>query len=186
MKVLLINGSPHKDGHCYTAADATRKLLGEQGIETEIFWITNNDAHGCLGCYRCLENDRCVQDDDICNILADKMQEADGILVVTPVYFGGPNSKLAMLFDRIFYSRCVKNQLFAGKPGGVISVCDTMGGETSMQGITRYFATSQMPVISCMGFPTLTMKMIEEDNQRYHTVISAMADNMARRLGICG
>ncbi len=179
MKVLLINSSPNQGGHCACAAEDLAARLRTHQIESELFWLGQGDIRGCLSCYRCLEIDRCVQESDCVNELAEKMLAADGIIVCAPVYFGGPNGALCNAFDRIFYSRTVKNQLFRGKPAGAITVCNTMGAETALMGIYRYFSTCQMPIVSGIGFPTLTMAMTEEKNDRYHTVINAIADNMA-------
>ncbi len=183
MKVLIINSSPNKNGHNDKVAHSIREALKDRGVDSEIFWLGKGDIRGCLSCYRCMEIDRCIQDSDIVNGLAEKMIAADGILVCAPVYFGGPNGALCNAFDRIFYSRTVKDQLLAGKPAGAVTVCNTMGAETALMGIYRYYNTAQMPIIGNMGYPTLFMKGIEEESERFHTVVNAVADNMARRLG---
>ncbi len=182
MKVLLINASPHENGHNAEAAHTMAERLEAHGIDSEICWLGKGDIRGCLGCDTCMRTGRCVQDDDIVNELAEKMIAADGIITFAPVYFGGPNGALCNAFDRIFYSRCVKDQRLAGKPGGAVTVCNTMGAETALMGIYRYYNTSQMPIVSAMGFPTLTMEMVRTKNERYFTVINAVADNMAKML----
>lgn len=178
MKVLLLNSSPHEKGHNYTAVSAIRDRIREKGMDAEIVWLGNRIIHGCLGCDNCMKIDRCVQDDDIINRLREKILDANALIVSAPVYFGGPNGNLCNAFDRIFYSRCVKDQLFRGKPRAAVTVCNTMGGETALMGIHRYFLTSQMPVASGMGFTTLTMKMCEEKNERFFTVVNRVADNI--------
>ncbi|MCR5373117.1 MAG: flavodoxin family protein [Solobacterium sp.] len=182
MKVLLINASPHEHGHNHTAAAETAVRLKEHGIGSEIYWLGQSEVHACLGCDACMKIDRCIQDDDQVNALAEKMIAADGFIVFAPVYFGGPNGALCNAFDRIFYSRTVKNQLFHGKPGGAVTVCNTMGAETALMGIYRYYNTCQMPIVSAMGFPTLTMEMVRTKNERFYTVVNAVADNMAELL----
>ena len=182
MKVLLINASPHEHGHNDIAAQAMAARLKTHGIDREIYWLGKGEIHGCLGCDTCMKIDRCVQDDDLVNELAERMIASDGIITFAPVYFGGPNGALCNAFDRIFYSRCVKDQLLHGKPGGAVTVCNTMGAETALMGIYRYYNTSQMAIVSAMGFPTLTMQMVNEKNERFYTVINAVADNMAELL----
>ncbi len=179
MKVLIVNGSPHEKGHNYTAAARIAARLGEKGIETEIYWLGKKEVKACLGCDACMKIDECVQDSDDINNLAEKIEQADGLITCAPVYFGGPNGALCNAYDRIFYSRTVKNQLFAGKPAAAVTVCNTMGAETALMGIYRYYATAQMPIVGGMGYTTLTMKMCEEINERFYTVVNAVADNMA-------
>ena len=184
MKVLIINSSPNRNGHNAATAAALAERFSEKGIDSEIYWLGKGEIKGCLSCYSCLKMDRCVQDDDLVNDLADRIQASDGLVVCAPVFFGGPNGALCNAFDRIFYSRTVASQLFKGKPAAAITVCNTMGAETALMGIYRYFNTCQMPIVSAMGYPTLTMKMVEEKNERFFTVVNAVADNMAELLGV--
>ncbi len=182
MKVLIVNSSPHEKGHNFTAAENISKRLAEYGIDSEIYWLGKDEVKGCLGCDGCMKIDRCVQEVDGMNRLAEKIMAADGLITCAPVYFGGPNGALCNAYDRIFYSRTVKNQSFARKPAAAVTVCNTMGAETALMGIYRYYNTAQMPIISTMGYPTLTMKMCEEKDERFYTVVNAIADNMARLL----
>jgi len=85
MKVLLINGSPHKDGCTYTALCEVEKTLINKGIETEIIHIGNKEIRGCIGCRKCKENGKCVFD-DIVNEVALKFEKCDGLVIGSPVY----------------------------------------------------------------------------------------------------
>lgn len=106
MKVLLINGSPHKDGSTYIALEEITKTLDQEHIDWEIFHIGNKPVRGCIGCNHCRNTGTraCVFDDDICNEMIQKMLEADGIIIGSPVYYAGPNGALCALLDRVFYS----------------------------------------------------------------------------------
>ena len=77
MKVLLVNGSPHKNGCTYTALSEAAKTLNEENIETEIFWIGNKAISGCMGCKGCVQKGKCVFDDCV-NEFVEKAAEADG------------------------------------------------------------------------------------------------------------
>ena len=182
MKVLIINASPHEKGHNNIVSEELQIVFNTNNIDTELFWLGQQHVKSCLGCDMCMKLDKCVQDDDLVNDLAKKIYEADGLIVCAPVYFGGPNGNLCNAFDRIFYSHTVKNQMFEGKPAGAITICNTMGAETALMGIYRYFNTCQMPIISNTGYPTLTMKMVEEKDDRYHTVINNTVKNMINTL----
>ena len=63
MKVLLVNGGPHKEGCTYTALSEVAKELNKEGIETEIFWIGVKPISGCIACGKCFENGKCVFND---------------------------------------------------------------------------------------------------------------------------
>ena len=77
MKVLMINGSPRKDGNTSIALEEMRKIFETEGVETEIVRVGNRDARGCIACGKCSELGKCVFD-DVVNELASVFEEADG------------------------------------------------------------------------------------------------------------
>ena len=87
MKVLLVNGSPHKTGCTYTALCEVAGTLNQEGIETEIFWIGNKPVGGCIACLKCGEKKECVFNDAV-NEFRHKVYEADGFIFGTPVHYG--------------------------------------------------------------------------------------------------
>ncbi len=101
MKVLLINGSPHKEGNTYIALSEAAEQLNKQGIETEILWIGNQPVRGCVVCGTCKQkgNHRCVFNDDPCNQVIAAMEKCDGLIIGAPVYYGQPAAQ-AMGFIR--------------------------------------------------------------------------------------
>lgn len=145
MKVLLINGSPHKDGCTYTALKEVAGALERQGIKAQIFHIGTKAVHGCTACHKCNELKRCVFDDDVCNEMADLAVEADGIVIGSPVYFAGPNGALCALLDRMFVSTGGKLKF---KPGAAVVSCRRGGASAAFDRLNKYFTISQMPVVS--------------------------------------
>ena len=133
MKVLLINGSPHKEGCTYTALSEVAAQLQKHEIETEIFWIGNQPIRGCIDCRSCWGKGRCVFDDDSVNQCIQKIIQADGLVVGSPVYFGGIAGGLKCLLDRVFYAG---KDAFAHKPGNTFDQ------------LNKYFTISSMPVVS--------------------------------------
>ena len=93
MKVLLINGSPHKNGATNRILEEVAKPLNEEGIETEIIHIGSLNISGCLACRYCYENGKCVKS-DIVNDVAIKFKEADGLVIGSPVYYASANGTL--------------------------------------------------------------------------------------------
>ena len=110
LKVLLVNGSPHRNGNTFTALSEVAKALDEEGIASDIVHIGNRLVQGCIGCYKCKEKGICVFRDEAYLTLREKLAEADGIIIGSPVYFGGPAGSLCALLDRLFYSSGVPSQ----------------------------------------------------------------------------
>ena len=103
MKVIIINGSPRKDGNTSIAVGELDKVFRAEGIETEIIQIGNMDIRGCIGCASCKKNGKCVFD-DIVNETAAKFKDADGLVVASPVYYASANGTVVSFMDRLFYS----------------------------------------------------------------------------------
>ena len=120
MKVILINGSPRKEGNTYLALKECAGEIEKYDIETEIFHIGNQAVHGCIACNRCSKTGKCIFSDDVMPEMLAKMQEADGIIIGSPTYYAGPNGSLCALLDRAFYSGSHKMKY---KPGAAVAVC---------------------------------------------------------------
>lgn len=144
MKVLLINGSPHKSGSTYTALAEIEKELNKANIETEIFHIGNKPIRGCIACERC-ENNRCVFNDDITNVVLEKCESVDGLIVGSPVYYSSPNGSLIAMLDRMFYAG---NKVLQYKPAAAIVSARRAGTTASFDVLNKYFTISNMPVVS--------------------------------------
>ena len=144
MKVLLINGSPHAKGSTYTALHEMEKVFAENGIETEIFHVGNQDIRGCIACRSCRKNGKCVFDDAV-NEAAAKFEACDGLVVGSPVYYASANGTLIAFLDRLFYSTGFDKTMKVG--AGVASA--RRGGITStFAELNKYFTITGMPVAS--------------------------------------
>ncbi len=143
MKVLLINGSPHKNGCTYTALAEVAGALGENGVDSEIVWIGNGAVHGCIACGGCGKTGRCVFDDGV-NEISDKMAECDGLVVGSPVYYASPNGSVYSLLDRLF-GIC---KSLAHKPAAAVVSARRGGTTAAIDGLNKYFTIKQMPVVS--------------------------------------
>ena len=144
MKVLMINGSPRKDGNTSIALEEMRKTFEAEGVETEIFRVGNQNVRGCIACGRCGETGKCVFD-DVVNELAPKFQAADGLVVASPVYYASANATLIAVLDRLFYSSHFDKTM---KVGASV-VCARRGGcSATFDELNKYFTISNMPVAS--------------------------------------
>ncbi|MDR0811941.1 MAG: flavodoxin family protein [Paludibacter sp.] len=145
MKVLLINGSPHKDGCTFTALSEIVGELEKQGIETQIFQIGKQPIRGCVACGQCEDTGYCSYKSDIVNECIGLMRAADGIIVGSPVYYASPNGALLALLDRAFFA---SGDAFAYKPAAAIVSCRRGGSATAFDVLNKYFTISNMPVVS--------------------------------------
>lgn len=135
-KVLLVNGSPHRNGNTFTALSEVAKTLEEEGISSEIVHIGNRPVQGCIGCYKCKEKGICVFQDETYLKLRGKLEAADGIIIGSPVYFGGPSGSLCALLDRLFYS---SGGLAQYKPAASVVVCRRGGATATFDRLNKYF-----------------------------------------------
>jgi len=145
MKVLLINGSPNAAGCTFTALSEVASELEKNGVGTEIYHIGTKPVRGCTSCRGCFKTGKCGFGDDACNEMADKITEADGLVVGSPVYYSGPNGALCALLDRVFYSSAGK---FRFKPAAAVVSCRRGGASAAFDRLNKYFTISQMPVVS--------------------------------------
>ena len=144
MKVLLINGSPHAKGSTYTALHEMEKVFAENGIETEIFHVGNQDIRGCIACRSCRKNGKCVFDDAV-NEAAAKFEACDGLVVGSPVYYASANATLVAFLTRLFYScHCDKTM----KVGAAVAAARRGGLTATYDELNKFFAISGMPIAS--------------------------------------
>lgn len=144
MKVLMINGSPNEKGCTYTALSEVAAALNAEGVETEIVSIGKQAIRGCIGCGGCAGKKRCVFNDDMVNSLIEKMEQADGLIIGSPVYFASPNGNLISLLDRFFYA----GGCFAHKPAAAVASARRAGTTVTLDDLNKYFSIRQMPVVS--------------------------------------
>lgn len=149
MKVLLINGSPNKEGCTHTALSEVAGALNKEGIDTEIFWIGKKPVGGCIDCGQCRTTKKCVFD-DVVNEARIKCREADGIIFGSPVHYAGISGSMAGFMDRLFYSEMNgnKNEAFYLKPGAAVVSARRAGTLTAFDQMNKYLTIAQMPVVS--------------------------------------
>lgn len=148
MKVLLVNGSPHMEGETYKALKLVEKEIKKKGADVEWFWIGTKPVRGCIDCGKCEEKHRCIFEDDVCVELTNKMLEADGIIIGTPVYYADPNGALCAVLDRVFYSTATKGNLFKGKPVSAVATFARSGATPALDRLTKYFTYSEMIIVT--------------------------------------
>ena len=144
MKVLLINGSPKAKGNTAFALEQIADVFAAQGIETEIIHVGHQSVRGCIACGSCYKTGKCVFDDMV-NEVAPKFEEADGIVLGSPVYYASANATLIAFLDRLFYSTHFDKRM---KVGACVTVARRGGCSATFDELNKYFTISGMPVAS--------------------------------------
>ncbi|MBQ4045027.1 MAG: flavodoxin family protein [Lachnospiraceae bacterium] len=144
MKVLLLNGSPKKNGNTAIALQEMIRVFEEEGIETELMHVGNQDIRGCISCGTCAKKGKCVFDDAV-NEAAEKLRDADGLVLGSPVYYASANSTLTALCDRLFFSTPYSKLM---KVGAAVVTARRGGTTAAFDQLNKYFTISGMPVAS--------------------------------------
>lgn len=144
MKVLIINGSPRKNGNTSLAIEEMEKIFAAEGIETKAVQIGTLAIKGCLACGYCAKAGKCVTD-DIVNELAADFEQADGLVIASPVYYASANGTLVSALDRLFYSTHFDKTM---KVGASVAVARRGGCSATFDEMNKYFTICGMPVAS--------------------------------------
>jgi len=144
MKVLILNGSPRANGNTALAIKEMENVFKAEGVEFETIVVGNKNIRGCIACGKCSEIGKCVFDDEV-NEIAKKFEEADGLVLASPVYYASANATLMALLARLFYSTHFDKTM---KVGASV-VCARRGGCTAtFDELNKFFTISGMPVAS--------------------------------------
>ena len=177
MKVLLINGSPHNSGSGFTALTEMEKVFQKNDIETEMIHIGNQAITGCMACGYCMKHGKCTID-DIVNETAPKFENADGIVVSSPVYYASANATLIAYLDRLFYSMHFDKTM---KVGASVVTARRGGLSSTFDELNKYFTISGMPVASGQYWNSLHGNHAQEAQQDKEGLQSmrVLAENMS-------
>ena len=141
-KILLINGSPNQRGCTFTALREIALTLAKEGVESEILWLGKEPIADCIACGKCADSGSCVFD-DLVNRIADRLDEFDGIVAGSPVYYAGPSGRICAFLDRLFYSNGAR---MAGKLGAAVVSCRRGGATAAFNRLNKYFMMNNMVV----------------------------------------
>jgi multimeric flavodoxin WrbA len=144
MKVLMINGSPRKNGNTFTALSAMREIFAAEKIDTHLVQIGSGAIRGCIACDACRQTGRCAFD-DLVNRVAPLLQESDGLVVGSPVYYASANASVIALLDRLFHSTAFDKTM---KVGASVAIGRRGGLSSTFDELNKVFTVSGMPVAS--------------------------------------
>lgn len=171
MKALLINGSPHKEGCTYRALYEVKTTLESEGFDTEIIHIGTDIIGGCTACGACAKTGKCIID-DIVNVVAEKLDSADAIIIGSPVYYANPTGQIISFLDRLFYANASK---LRGKVGASVVTCRRGGATASFDVLNKYFTIASMPVATSCYWNMVhgannTPSDVEKDEEGIYTM----------------
>ena len=144
MKVLIINGSPRLEGNSTRLVKELTSVFDKENVEVDLYQIGNKAIRGCMACGYCYTHGECVFKDDV-NDLAKRFEQADGLIVIAPVYYGSANGSVISLLDRLFYSSHFDRRF---KVGAAFAIARRAGTTATFDELNKYFALNQMPVAS--------------------------------------
>lgn len=176
-KILLINGSPHEHGCTYTALKEIADTLSKNSVETEFFHIGKKPVAGCIACGKCSATGKCIFDDSV-NTILDKLDDYDGIIVGSPVYYAGPSGQLCAFLDRLFY--CSQGRM-AGKLAASVVSCRRGGASAAFDRLNKYFGISNMHIVGSQYWNQVhgfTPEDVYRDKEGLQTM-RTLAQNMA-------
>mgnify|MGYP000758753935 FL=1 len=177
MKVLLINGSPNKTGCTYTALSEVEKVLNANNIETELLYLGKKPIAGCIACMNCMETGYCFQKDIVQDIQM-RLDEFDGIIIGSPVYYSAPTGQLISFLNRLFFTT---EKRMAGKLGASVVSCRRGGTSATFEQLNQYFTICNMPIVSSQYWNSVhgfTADDVRKDEEGLQTM-RVLGQNMA-------
>ncbi len=177
MKVLLINGSPNKQGCTYTALHEVEMTLQASGIETELLYLGKKPIAGCIACGNCAKTGHCFRD-DIVQDIQKRLDEFDGIIIGSPVYYSAPTGQLISFLNRLFYGT---EKRMAGKLGASVVSCRRGGASATFEQLNQYFTICNMPIVSSQYWNSVhgfTPDDVRKDQEGLQTM-RVLGQNMA-------
>lgn len=146
MKVVAFNGSPNMEGNTWHAIKMVAVELEKEGIETEIVHVGNKTIRGCTACYKCVKNknEQCVLPGDEVNEWIQKMKQADGIILGSPVHFSAIAGTMKSFLDRAFFVTSVNDGMLRHKAGAAVVAVRRSGGLPAFDQLNNFLNYAEM------------------------------------------
>jgi len=180
LKVLLVNGSPHKDGCVRAALSEIATALDKEDVKSDVFWIGNQALAGCIGCGSCIGKRKCFRE-DVVSQFVQIMDNYDGFIFGTPVHYAGASGGLTSFLDRVFFIDEFNGEHFAGKPAAAIATCRRSGATAALDQLNKYMTDCNMPIVPSQYWNVVhgnTPDEIRRDAEGLQTM-RTLARNMA-------
>lgn len=182
MKVVAFNGSPKKEGNTFHGIQIVAEELKKEGIEVEVIHVGNKVIRGCLACNGCVknQNERCVIDDEV-NEWIQKMKEADGIILGSPVHYSAIGGTMKAFLDRAFYVTSVNKGMLRHKVGASVVAVRRAGGVPTFEQLNNYINYSEMlmPTSNYWNVINGTAPGEAKDDTEGNQIMRVLGKNMA-------
>ncbi len=183
MKVVALNGSPRRNGNTVILIDEIFSILQKEGIETEMIQLGNKPVHGCTACLKCreIQNGKCHIKNDHLNYCIEKMVEADGIIIGSPVYFADVTPEIKALIDVAGYVTRANGHTLKRKVGAAVIAVRRGGALHAFETINNFFLINQMivPGSSYWNFAVGRDPGDVKNDAEGMQTIKTLAENMA-------
>ena len=176
MKVLFLNGSPHREGVGKRAIREMQNIFEAEGIECEVVEIGGLNVRGCCACLACYKLGKCAIDDEV-NAVAEKLKEADALVISSPIYYAAPNGTVVSFLNRLFYSSRFDKTM---KVGAAITTARRGGITAGLDVVNKYFSICGMPIASGQYWNGLHGALAEdaEEDLEGLQMLRTLANNM--------
>lgn len=182
MKVVAFNGSPKKEGNTFNGIKMVADELEKEGIEVEIIHVGNKSIRGCLACNGCVrnQNEKCVIQDEV-NEWIQKMKEADGIILGSPVHYASLGATMKAFLDRAFYVTSVNKSMLRHKVGASVVAVRRSGGVPTFEQLNNYINYSEMlmPTSNYWNVIHGTAPCEVKDDEEGKQIMRVLGKNMA-------
>ena len=122
-RIVVITGSPRKNGNSFAMTDAFIRAAEDRGHTVTRFDAAMKNVGGCHACETCFKTGKACSFDDDFNVIAPAIQEADAVVFTMPVYWYSLPAQIKGVIDRLF-SFCVAGKDVAGKECALITCCE--------------------------------------------------------------
>jgi len=149
MRVIGFNGSPRKDGNTFILINYVLRELEKERIETELVQLSEKEIHGCIACYKCFENKdkRCAVKTDAANEYIEKIINADGIVLGSPVYFIDITPEMKALIDRAGFVSLANGRMYANKVGATVAAFRRSGAMHAVDSMNHFLLSQQIFIV---------------------------------------
>lgn len=180
MKVLLVNGSPHKKGCVNRALEEISTTLEKYEISSDFFWVGNKPIQSCTGCGSCMQTGRCCHKDKV-NDFLEIASQYDGFIFGSPVHFASATGAMTSFMDRVFFAGEFNSNTFGGKPAAAVVSCRRAGSTATLDQLNKYIVFSGMPMVPSQYWNLVhgnTPEEVELDIEGLQ-IMRTLANNMA-------
>jgi multimeric flavodoxin WrbA len=176
MKVIAFNGSPHHDGVIQRGLALMSAELEKEGITTEIVQVGRENIRGCIDCRKCREIKKCAFDDDLVNRAAEMADNADGMIIGSPVYYGSIAGSFKCFLDRLFFS----GLRLEYKAAAALVSCRRSGGINAFHQMNNYLNLAKAVIVPSIYWGVIhgnSPEELVEDREGIH-----IAETTARHM----